>query len=266
MKLYTEWPAFGFSYDGQFMDESTTTNEAATVAEAVMVMISACTPAGGTGGAPVYAHTDTEHHVPVMRDLLERTAAIARPDMFERLRTHMMLWWYSHLYEPLVRASGHRVGLAGFCANRVYNIASLPYVTVAQIVADCSATAEDLAHPYAVLMGHLAAYEMAWCNDIHSGDHETKTSKDITHLPGALAAEGLTPQQAMAQAAEIHDTTMRTYLRAERAAIATGNPRLADYARVLRAWIRGHYDWCRDTHRYMAPLAPSGEERLTQPS
>ncbi|MCF3104869.1 hypothetical protein IPZ58_25230 [Streptomyces roseoverticillatus] len=260
MKLYTEWLAFGFYYDDQFMDESTATNEAATVAEAVIAMISSYTPAGGTGGALVYAHTDTEHHLPVMRDLLERTAAIARPDMFERLRTHMMLWWYSYLYEPLVRASGHPVGLAGFCANRVYNIASLPYVTVAQIVADCLATAEDLAHPHAVLMGYLAAYEMGWCNDIHSGDHETKTNTEITHLPGVLAAQGLTLQQAMAQAAEIHDGTMRAYLQAERAA-TTGNPHLADYARVLRAWIRGHYDWCRDTHRYMAPLASAGQER-----
>ncbi|MFH8789157.1 terpene synthase family protein [Streptomyces roseoverticillatus] len=255
MKLYTEWLAFGFFYDDQFMDESAAANGPATVAEAVIAIVSTFTPPGGTGGAPVYAHTDTEHRLPVMHSLLERTAVVARPEQFDRLCTHMVLWSYSYLYEALTLVSGRPMRLAGFCANRMYNIASLPYVTLAQIVAGCSATAEDLAHPDAVLMGCLAAYQMGWCNDIHSADHETRVNPGITHLPGLIAAQGKDPRTAMAEAAHIHDTTMRSYLDAEQRVLATGRAGLIDYARVLRAWVRGHYDWCRATRRYNAPLA-----------
>ncbi len=255
MKLYTEWLAFGFFYDDQFMDESGAANEPAAIAEAVIAIVSAYTPQGGTGGAPIYADTGGDHRLPVMRSLLERTAAIARPEQFERLRTHMLLWWYSYLHEPLTRASGRPMGLTGFCVNRVYNIASVPYVTVAQIVAGCSATAQDLAHPDAVRMSYLAAYQMAWCNDIHSADHETKVNPDITHLPGLLAASGMDRASAVAEAVRIHDTTMRAYLDAEKKVLTANRAGLVDYARVLRAWVRGHYDWCRATGRYNAPLA-----------
>ncbi|MFI6503891.1 hypothetical protein [Nonomuraea typhae] len=266
MKLYTEWLAFGFFYDDQFMDESATANEPATVAQAVIAMISAHAPAGGTGAAPAFTDAGDRHRLALMRSLLARTRAIARPEQFDRLRTHLMLWWYSYLYEPLVRASDRPISLAGFCANRVYNIASLPYVTLAQIVAGCTATADELAHPDAVRMGHLAAYQMAWCNDIHSAARESEVNALITHLPGLLTAHGLTPETAMAEAARIHDTTMHAYLDAQAAVLAAGNPGLNSYARVLRAWVRGHYDWCRTTHRYNAPTAlPDSPDPLSDP-
>ncbi|GHG99050.1 hypothetical protein [Streptomyces lanatus] len=43
-------------------------------------------------------------------------------------------------------------------------------------------------------------------------------------------------------------------LDAEKAVPVIGRTGLADYVRVLRAWFRGHYDWCRVTRRYNAPL------------
>lgn len=254
MKLYTEWLAFGFFYDDCFMDESAAQDRPATVAEAVIAMVAAFAPQGVTVAAPVYADTGGKHRLPIVRDLLERTAAVARPEQFERLRTHMLLWWYSYLYEPLVRTSRRPLAIPAYGVNRVYNIASVPYVTVTQIVAGCSATAQELAYPDAVRMGYLAACQMAWCNDIHSADNETKVNPDIAHLPGLLTASGVDKTRAMAEAVRVHDTSMRAYLDAERKVLALGLPGLADYSRVLRAWVRGHYDWSRGTARYGTSL------------
>lgn len=254
MKLYTEWLAFGFFYDDCFMDESTAPDRAAAVAEAVIAMVAAFTPQGVVV-APVYVDSGGEHRLPIVRDLLERTAAVARPEQFERLRTHMLLWWYSYLHEPLARTSRRPVAIPAYCVNRVYNIASVPYVTVTQIVAACSATAQELAHPEAVRMGYLAAGQMAWCNDIHSADNEMKVNPDIAHLPGLLTASRMDEARAMSEAVRIHDATMRAYLETEKKALTSGLPGLADYSRVLRAWIRGHYDWSRGSARYNTPFA-----------
>jgi len=62
--------------------------------------------------------------------------------------------------------------LPGYTANRLYNIAAALYVTLAEIITGCPATAEDLAAPDVCRLDGWAAYEVAWCNDIYSAARE----------------------------------------------------------------------------------------------
>jgi hypothetical protein len=250
LMLYAEWLAFGFFYDDQFFDESDDGSAPHTAAVAAIAAISAFIPEGVPMALPIIGETDREHRLGVLTDLIERTSKVARAEQLQRFCMQMTIWFYTYLYEPTMRAGGRSLTLSGYAANRLYNIATAPYVALAEIVTGCPTSSEDIASDQVRKISCLAAYQMAWCNDIHSAGRETAVNPLIENLNSILRRGGRSPQQAMDEAARIHDSTMRSYLELEALVLPAATSGVRQYLAVLRTWMRGHYDWCRSTLRY----------------
>ncbi len=253
--LYARWLAFGFFYDDEFFDESDSPDQGLAAADAAMAAISVFMP---DGLPPLcrWADIDRRHRLSVPLKLLEETREVAGAEQFGRFCNQMTLWFYSYLYEPAFRSTGKLPTLAGYITNRLYNIASAPYVTLSEIVAGCAVSAEELSRPDVRLLSSLAAYQMAWCNDIHSAIREASVNNLIVNLPSLLRSNGgAGARPAMTEAVRIHDETMDSYLRLEETVRSGAPATLLHYLDILRTWMRGHYDWCRRTARYSAPAA-----------
>jgi len=257
--LFARWLAFGFFYDDEFFDEGDSSDRTAPGAEAVMAAISVFVPDGVPPGLPRLGASDRQHRLSVAVELLTETQEAARPEQFGRFCTQMTLWFYSYLYEPLVRSSGAPLTVTEYATNRLYNIASAPYVTLAEIVTGCAVTAEELARPDVRRLSSLAAYEMAWCNDIHSAAREATVNDRVANLLSLLRSSGaLDARQAMNEAVRLHDQTMSSFMSLEQAVAGDASTALLHYLRILRTWIRGHYDWCRETLRYSVRAIDTG--------
>ncbi|MFG2887345.1 hypothetical protein ACGFYV_34525 [Streptomyces sp. NPDC048297] len=250
LKLFAEWLAFGFFYDDQFFDEDGGNGGPHTSAAAAIAAISAFIPTGVLVALPRLADGDRTHRLNVLADLVKRTSTVARPEQFQRFCTQMTIWFYSYLYEPAMRAGGASPTTSEYAVNRLYNIATAPYVTLAEIAAGCRATSEDLAADQVRTLSSTAAYEMAWCNDIHSAGREAAVNPLIENLTSILQRESRSAREAMDEAVEIHNSTLRSYLDLEALVLPTATPEVRHYLAVLRTWMRGHYDWCRETLRY----------------
>ncbi|MER5771623.1 hypothetical protein [Streptomyces sp. NPDC001985] len=204
---------------------------------------------------------DGSHRLDTAADLVLRTRSIATPEQFDRFRTQMILWFFSYLYEPLTRQRGNGPTLPGYRVNRLHNIASLPYVTLAEIVTHCPVSAGERARPSLRRLSTLAAYQMAWCNDIHSATREAHVGRPVANLPSLLRTEkGLTGEEATEKAVRTHDSTMRAFLRLEARTRPHASPGTHACLDVLRIWMRGHYDWCRETVRYQVPGTPGTDQ------
>lgn len=254
LRLFTRWLAFGFFYDDTFFDEAENHEHPSTAADAVTAVVSVLSAEGDSSQLPHRYDPDGSHRLDIAADLVRRTRSIATPEQFDRFRTQMNLWFYSYLYEPLTRQRGNGPTLPGYRVNRLHNIASLPYVTLAEIVTHCPVTAEERALPALRRLSTLAAYQMAWCNDIHSATREAHVGHQVANLPSLLRAEeGLSGEEAVAVAVRAHDDTMRDFLRVEDELRAHASPGVHACLDGLRIWMRGHYDWCRETVRYQVP-------------
>ncbi|RLV04564.1 hypothetical protein CTZ27_11655 [Streptomyces griseocarneus] len=250
LTLYTEWLTFGFIYDDTFFDESDNGTAIAPIATAVMAAVSAFLPSGTPVALPTVSSLDSSHHLDILDDLIRRTQSIARPEQFHRFCNQMVTWFYSYLYEPSLRAGQRPMPLDGYTANRLQNIAAAPYTTLAEIVTACPITGEEHAEPRLRRLSALAAYQMAWCNDIFSARREADVGNTIENLTSCLEREGRSPAQAMQEAIRIHNATMGAYLSLEAEISPRASAAVRLYLAILRTWMRGHYDWCRATARY----------------
>jgi hypothetical protein len=248
--LFTRWLAFGFFYDDAFFDEGDSRSRPGAAADAVLAIVSVFAPEDLTEGLPRWEDTSGSHRLNVARTLLAETRALARAEQYDRFCTQMTLWFYSYLYEPAAQAGPAGPDVAAYTVNRLYNIAAAPYVTLAEIVTGCPVSADELAAPDLRRLRALAAYEMAWCNDIHSAAREAEVDGRVANLPSLLRNRGLGPREALLRAVDVHDAAMHAFLRTETAVRPTAPPAVHTYMDLLRTWMRGHYDWCRTTLRY----------------
>lgn len=250
--LFARWLAFGIFYDDEFFGRGGGTGRSGDAAEAVMAAVSVFLPGGLPHALPRWGD-GRRHRMNVALELLAQTENIARPEQFTRFCTQMTLWFYSSLYEPVLHAVGEAPTLAGYTANRHYNIAATPYMSLAEIVTGCEISAEELADQDVRRLTGLTAYETAWCNDIHSAAREISAAEALVgdsgeNLPSLLRARmSLDPQEAIEEAVYIHDETMASFLLLERTLRDGASAGLLGYLHMLRTWMRGHYDWCHGT-------------------
>jgi hypothetical protein len=254
--LFARWLAFGFFYDDAFFDEGDSRSRPGAAADAVLAIVSVFSPEGLTEGLPSWEDASGTHRLDVARSLLAETRAMARPEQYDRFCTQMTLWFYSYLYEPAAQAGPDA---AAYVVNRLHNIASAPYVTLAEIVTGCPVSADELAAPDLRRLRALAAYQMAWCNDIHSAAREAQVDDRVANLPSLLRGRGLSPRQALLRTVDVHDAAMDAFIRTETVVRPAAPPAVHTYMDLLRTWMRGHYDWCRTTLRYDVSDADAAE-------
>ncbi len=263
LELHARWLAFGYFLYEEFLTPRSGAEQERIrrrdAADAVMAMISAYVPGGMPSGMPRSPEARRTYRLDVLAELLADTARQARPDQFSRFGTKLMLCLSRH---------------SGDCAPEPGHTPVSPYLTLAEVAARCPVRPEHLAEPDLLRLTRLAAERTTWCEMVHITVLHGDARPLVARLPPMLRhGQGATPQGALDRAGRVHDETARAYGRLEALVTADATPEVLAYLGVLRHWIRGHFDWCREVlgreghpdHPHV-PAGGPGPERAPEPA
>jgi 5-epi-alpha-selinene synthase len=77
---------------------------------------------------------------------------------------------------------------------------------------------------------------------------------------------GISLTEAVAQAVELHDNEVRSFLQCveQLPSFGAADADVECYVEMLRCWIRGHLDWAHETGRYRPFEERTGEQAAEQ--
>ncbi len=196
-------------------------------------------------------------------DLRDRVAA-AGPGRLDQLRGCVQALFAAFMTEARTRASGTIPELDAYLRVREQTVGLHVEFALGEIVEAIDLSPAQRESPERVALAALASDLVGWANDIYT--HEKELVAGETHnLVFVLAHAGaLSLPAAVARAVAMHDAAMLRFM--------TMSARLGDhpaaplrrYAAMLRAWVRGHLDWGRETGRYGAEMpVPTDMSRRT---
>jgi 5-epi-alpha-selinene synthase len=179
----------------------------------------------------------------------------AGPVRLTRLRQALADTFFAACWETAYRAGGFQPSLPDYLYFRRIWAAAEPGFVMLQIADDVSVSEAELRGPGLRALERMAANALAWQNDICSYFKELRRgSLPPIGLPGLLRRrDGSGLQEAMDEAARMHNEEVRAFTELE-ARVAPGlSPEAARYVTGLRRWMRGNHDWAMTTGRYEVP-------------
>jgi 2-methylisoborneol synthase len=181
------------------------------------------------------------------RSALALLSAIASPTQVARLRHELAVMFVGYGQEAEWRMSGRRPAVWEYLLHR-YENAFFPCMVLVDPVGGYELPAHEFADHRVRRTYLYAGVANVLLNDLYSMAKEDPTD---TNLPNLIAAEqGCTLQQAVDQAAAIHDELMHT-VEAESAALsALGSPELKRFLAGVWAWMGGSHTWHATSARY----------------
>ncbi|WP_042374955.1 family 2 encapsulin nanocompartment cargo protein terpene cyclase, partial [Streptacidiphilus neutrinimicus] len=181
------------------------------------------------------------------RSALTLLGTIANPTQVARLRHELAVMFVGYGQEAEWRMSGRRPAVWEYLLHR-YENAFFPCMVLVDPVGGYELPAHEFADHRVRRTYLYAGVANVLLNDLYSMAKEDPTD---TNLPNLIAAEeGCTLQEAVDQAAAIHDELMHT-IEAESAALAAaGSPELKRFLTGVWAWMGGSHTWHRTSARY----------------
>ncbi len=111
-------------------------------------------------------------------------------------------------------------------------------------------------HPAVEALALACTNTVCFANDVYSC-HKEKQAGDVHNLVVVLHHQGMRSwQDALDHAARLHDAEMQKFLALEQHLARyewASDQNLRRYVGVMRSWIRGNFDWSRETGRYFQP-------------
>jgi hypothetical protein len=156
------------------------------------------------------------------------------------------------LWENLNRSNRISPSLAAYVTMRETTVGLLPQLALAEITDHVRLSPETLAHPTVRSLTTMACNVVGWTNDLFTYEKELAQG-EVHNLVILHMHEGrMEHAEAEARVVAGHDAEMRSFiaLSARLPNVGDERPQLLRYVGVLRAWMRGHLDWARETGRY----------------
>jgi 2-methylisoborneol synthase len=181
------------------------------------------------------------------RSALTLLSTIANPTQVARLRHELAVMFVGYGQEAEWRMSGRRPAVWEYLLHR-YENAFFPCMVLVDPVGGYELPAHEFADHRVRRTYLYAGVANVLLNDLYSMAKEDPTD---TNLPNLIAAEeGCTLQEAVDQAAAIHDELMRTIELESAALSAAGSPCLRRFLTGVWAWMGGSHTWHRTSARY----------------
>lgn len=186
-------------------------------------------------------------------DLWARMTARSGPIWRDRFRASVAAYFASQVWEATNRAHGRIPAQDEYIRMRRITGALDTGIVLIDLAAHLTLPAEVRTSPLVTNLCDAANDIVCWTNDLVSLAKEMARG-DVHNLVVVLHHQrGGTLQAATNAVAQmIHDRTA-TYLAQERSVPIYGaavDANLATYLGVLRSWMRGNFDWGRDSGRY----------------
>jgi hypothetical protein len=247
--LNADWQTWLFLFDDAFCDESDLGRRPADTIETasqVLRVIERGEIAPG-GSNPFLA---------ALADLRSRLARLAGPQQFDRFAAQTVYYLLALTWEAAHRERRTIADLAEYMVMRRHSGAVFPCLALIDVINGFELPGAVWSSARLREVNDAAADIICWANDIMSYPRELRRSTQVLSLPAVLCrARGLSIEQALREAADLHDQRVRDYQRLEAPLLADGDPLVARYLADIRSWISGHLAWSAETRRYEFGIA-----------
>ena len=167
------------------------------------------------------------------------------------------------LWENLNRSNHLRPSLSAYLTMRETTVGLHPQFALAEITDHVHLSTETMAHPTVRSLTTMACNVVGWTNDLFTYGKELAQG-EVHNLVILHMHEARLPlAEAQRRVVASHDAEMRAFiaLAARLPDVGEERPQLLRYVGVLRAWMRGHLDWARETGRYRSDSAVADGKR-----
>lgn len=182
-------------------------------------------------------------------DLRERIAATGRGRL-ARFAARVRELFAAFVVEAQTRSAGSIPGLASYLQLREQTVGLHVEFALGEIVEAITLTPAERGHAGLVTLARLASDLVGWANDIYTHEKEMRAGETHNLVFVLAQAEGLPLAAAVERAVAMHDAALLRFVALADELGASGSGALRRYAGMLRAWVRGHLDWGRETGRY----------------
>ena len=242
LQLVTDWCAWLFLHD-DFCDESQLACQPDHLADWHHQLLA-------------IMHDDTLRAPPTglkagFIDLWQRTTTSAVPGWAVRFRASMEAFFAASAWEATNRRRGQVPDVSTYLLQRPFTSGMYMYIDLIDTVYDFALAPTVLAH-----LQHLrdhTARAACWVNDIVSCRKELARGDQHNLVITLMVHGSMALEDAVLQAAAIHDREVRAFLMAEAQLPMwdeATDMEVRRYCGVLRAYMRGNLDWTSQSVRY----------------
>ena len=211
--------------------------------------------------------TPSEHDMSLAQslgDLRERTRTKVSAAWMRRFIEHVAAFFAGGAWEASNRAHGITPDVTTYIKMRPFTSGMYAFIELNEVIERIDLPSAIRRHPAVERLTSLANIIACWMNDLISFGKELRQG-DVHNLVLALQHHyHLTLQQAVDRAAALHDTEMRTFLKAQQELPSFGavdDARLQRHVQALCSNIRGNLDWSYSTGRYLLQEMSAARER-----
>ncbi|GAA2725627.1 MULTISPECIES: hypothetical protein [Streptomyces] len=268
LRLACEIYVWHFVFDDRYCDEPHHGSDTAGLAAAALRMLTtaeealAGTRAPHLPGAP-WPGPAGDPCARALADICHHLAALGTPAHLERFLAAERMYLLGVLTQSAAVQTGTPPSVGDYLTMRYYNCATPVALAVLDAAYGFELPDADHRHPDVRRLCRITAHVNGWANDVLSyGRESTRPGAAPLNLPTVLAADrNIGPQQALEEAARMHNEEIAAYLALEARVGEHAGPLLLRYLGGLRSMMRGFYDWGLATDRYRVGTHFTARER-----
>lgn len=242
--LNTDWTTWLFLFDDAFCDESELGRRPADTVDLAADVLRVIERGD-------VASRNANPFLPALADLRARLLRLATPEQFDRFTAQTVCYLLALAWEAAHRERHTLADLPEYVTMRRHSGAVFPCLALIDVVNGFELPGTLWSSPELHAVNDAAADLICWANDILSYPREVRRSTQVLSLPEVLRRDRHEPiEQALRDAAELHDRRLHDYEQLETKLLAEGDPRVERYLGGIRTWISGHLAWTAETRRY----------------
>jgi hypothetical protein len=189
-------------------------------------------------------------------DLRRRMMAFGSEGWMQRFSRSIEEYFNACVWEARNKAAQTIPDIASYIQMRELTGAVQPSFELAGVLRLAEISPEMMEEQVLERLNVMANHAICWFNDIVSLEKELQAG-EIHNLVFLIQRErGSSLEEALQQAARMHDDELRAFLELEQALPSWGEPidtGVRRYVDVLRCWIRANVDWSLGSERYRVP-------------
>ena len=240
---YARFLLWAFWLDDEFADELPADSPAQ--APAIASVLDILDTGRGTGAAGQAMEA-------TLKEISADLAAILPHSQFTRWQEQMRIWLSSLTLQNALRAAPQPPTIAVYQAVRRYTVCSYPSITLIDATRDPRIGWAEWHDPDLAVLRRHASHVVGWHNDVFSYFTEKAYPGRFWNLPAVHAAHGLSPDQALDQAAREVVAEFEQFQTQERAIASRLTATQRCHIDSLKSWMRACHDWHLEAvDRYM---------------
>ncbi|USX52828.1 hypothetical protein [Lentzea sp. HUAS12] len=250
------WTYWAFAFDDNYCDNGETCDQPAKFAEVAGYVQRAWeVPTLLRSGDP-----RLDHYLVAMQDVSARFHRLGTPTQLQRMHAAHCAYLFGVQWQVSNRSRNVFPGLDGYLLMRRGAVGVGPLIAALEFAHRNEVPAAEWDSPAVRALTEMVIVVVALDNDRQSIVKELRLGQTEQNVFTALMGEGLSLEEAIAEATALRDRVFCRFLQVEEQARRGGSAALRRYLQGLRWAIRGNAEWGLTIPRYLSdgPLPETG--------